>query len=94
MSKTQFDKKVKSLFAEYNKLITRKNVKIKNSNGIYSRYKFPIITAEHIPLTWRYDFDYKSNPFLMERIGVNCTFNSGAIEVAGKILLGDRKSVV
>lgn len=98
MSKVQFDKKVKSLFAEHKKLITRKNVKNKNSNGIYSRFKFPIITAEHIPLTWRYDFDYKSNPFLMERLGINCAFNSGAIEVDGKILLGvrvegnDRKS--
>lgn len=98
MTKTEFDKKVKALFAEHNKLIRRKNVKLKKSNGIYFRYKNPIITAEHTPLTWRYDFNYKSNPYLMERLGINCTFNSGAIEVDGKILLGvrvegnDRKS--
>jgi 4-O-beta-D-mannosyl-D-glucose phosphorylase len=98
MTKTEFNKKVKSLFADYKKLISQKNARLKKSNGIYYRYKYPIITSDHTPLTWRYDFDQKTNPFLMERLGVNCTFNSGAIEVDGKILLGvrvegnDRKS--
>lgn len=98
MTKTEFDKKVKALFEDHKKLLNRKNVKLKKSNGIYFRYKYPIITAEHTPLTWRYDFNFKSNPYLMERLGINCTFNSGAIEVDGKILLGvrvegnDRKS--
>lgn len=98
MTKSEFNKKVKSLFADYKKLISQKNVRLKKSNGIYYRYKYPIITSDHTPLTWRYDFDQKTNPFLMERLGVNCTFNSGAIEVDGKILLGvrvegnDRKS--
>lgn len=98
MTKSEFNKKVKSLFADYKKLISKKNARLKKSNGIYCRYKYPIITSDHTPLTWRYDFDQKTNPFLMERLGVNCTFNSGAIEVDGKILLGvrvegnDRKS--
>lgn len=98
MTKSEFNKKVKSLFADYKKLISQKNSRLKKSNGIYYRYKYPIITSDHTPLTWRYDFDQKTNPFLMERLGVNCTFNSGAIEVDGKILLGvrvegnDRKS--
>ena len=98
MTKSEFNKKVKSLFADYKKLITQKNSRLKKGNGIYYRYKYPIITSDHTPLTWRYDFDQKTNPFLMERLGVNCTFNSGAIEVDGKILLGvrvegnDRKS--
>lgn len=98
MTKTEFDKKVKALFEDHKKLLNRKNAKLQKSNGIYFRYKNPIITAEHTPLTWRYDFNFKSNPYLMERLGVNCTFNSGAIEVDGKILLGvrvegnDRKS--
>ena len=98
MTKSEFNKKVKSLFADYKKLISQKNARLKKSNGIYYRYKYPIITSDHTPLTWRYDFDQKTNPFLMERLGVNCTFNSGAIEVDGKILLGvrvegnDRKS--
>jgi 4-O-beta-D-mannosyl-D-glucose phosphorylase len=98
MNKTEYTKKVKTLLADYNKLINRKNVRLKKSNGIYFRYKYPIITAEHTPLFWRYDFDNKSNPYLMQRLGINCTFNSGAIEVDGKILLAvrvegdDRKS--
>lgn len=98
MTKSEFNKKVKSLFVDYKKLITQKNSRLKKGNGIYYRYKYPIITSDHTPLTWRYDFDQKTNPFLMERLGVNCTFNSGAIEVDGKILLGvrvegnDRKS--
>jgi 4-O-beta-D-mannosyl-D-glucose phosphorylase len=98
MNQDKFNKKVKKLFAEHKKLITRKNVKIKKSNGIFYRYKYPILTAEHTPVFWRYDLNYKTNPFLMERLGVNAAFNAGAIESNGKILLGvrvegyDRKS--
>lgn len=98
MSKVEFDHNVKLLFEKHMQLITRKNEIIEDSNGIYVRYKYPIITAEHTPLFWRYDFDYDTNPYLMERLGVNCTFNSGAIEYEDKILLGvrvegnDRKS--
>lgn len=98
MTKTEFDKKIKSLFSDHKKLITKKNRRLKKNNGIYYRFMNPILTADHTPLTWRYDFDQKKNPFLMERMGINCTFNSGAIEVDGKILLGvrvegnDRKS--
>lgn len=98
MSRDEFNQKLKQLSEKHLNLITRKNEKIEDGNGIYFRYKYPIITAEHIPLFWRYDFDYETNPFLMERLGINCTFNSGAIEHEGKILLGvrvegnDRKS--
>ena len=65
---------------------------------MYRNIENPIITAEHTPLFWRYDLDYNSNPYLMERLGINCTFNSGAILLNGKILLvvrvegNDRKS--
>jgi 4-O-beta-D-mannosyl-D-glucose phosphorylase len=98
MTKTEFNKKVKALFEDHNRLLRRKNVKLKKSNGIYFRYKYPIITSEHTPLIWKYDFDFKSNPHLMERLGINCTFNSGAILHDGKVLLAvrvegsDRKS--
>lgn len=57
-----------------------------------------MLTAEHTPIFWRYDLNYKTNPFLMERMGINSTFNSGAIEHKGKIHLmvrvegTDRKS--
>lgn len=100
MNKTAFDKKVKELFANHNKLIRRKNVKLKNSNGVFDRYKYPVLTAEHAPIFWRYDLNFKTNPFLMERIGVNGTFNAGAMEFKGKIVLAvrvegtDRKSFI
>ena len=98
MNQEKFNKKVKRLFDDHEKLITRKNERIKKNNGIFYRYKYPVLTAEHTPIFWRYDLSYKANPFLMERLGVNAAFNSGAIEFNGKILLGvrvegyDRKS--
>ena len=98
MNKKHFQEKMRKLLADHKKMIQRKNVRIQKSNGLFNRYKYPIITAEHVPLSWRYDFDYKTNPYLMERLGVNCTFNSGAILFKGKVLLAfrvegtDRKS--
>lgn len=98
MTLEQFNDKVLNLFKEHEELITRKNEPVKQSNGVYTRYTYPVVTAEHTPVFWRYDLDYKTNPFLMERIGVNAAFNSGAIELDGKILLAlrvegnDRKS--
>ncbi len=98
MNRELFNQQVKKLFEEHEKLITRPNEKIEKSNGIFHRYKYPVVTAEHTPIFWRYDLDYNSNPNLIERLGVNGTFNSGAIEFNGKILLGvrvegyDRKS--
>ena len=56
-------------------------------NGIVIRYKYPILTADHVPLFWRYDLDPKTNPYLLERLGINAVFNAGAIEWGGKILL-------
>ncbi len=98
MHKEQFEIRLKKLFDENERLITLKNEPIEKNNGVYTRYKNPIVTAEHTPIFWRYDLDYNSNPFLMERIGVNATFNSGAIEYNGRYLLfvrvegADRKS--
>jgi len=98
MTQDQFNKKVKELIKANEKLITRKNEPLKEDNGIFTRYKYPVSTAEHVPVFWRYDLDYQSNPHLLERIGVNASFNSGAIELNGKILLvirvegADRKS--
>lgn len=100
MTKQSFDKKLKHLVSEHNKLIKRKNVKLKKGNGVFDRYKFPVLTAEHAPLIWRYDFNYKTNPNLLERIGINGTFNAGAIEFNNKIVLAvrvegvDRKSFI
>ena len=93
-----FKEKLNTLFDDYNKLITSKNVPLEDGNGILTRYKYPILTAAHTPVFWRYDLDSESNPYLMERIGMNATLNSGAIKWNGKYLLvvrvegADRKS--
>ena len=98
MTRKEFDTHVKILFKEHEKLLGRKNEIVEKSNGIFSRYKYPVITAGHTPVYWRYDLNYDSNSYLMERLGVNATCNAGAIEFEGKILLGvrvegnDRKS--
>ena len=97
MSK-EFEMKVAALRARHEELLSRPNVKKEWGNGIYDRYEYPIVTAEHTPLEWRYDFCEKDNPYLMQRIMMNATFNSGAIKWNGKYLLvvrvegADRKS--
>lgn len=82
-----FEEKIRKLTTEHNTLITRKNQMIENSNGVHNRYRYPVLTAGHIPLFWRYDFDEKANPHLMERIGMNATMNAGAMKWKGKYLL-------
>ena len=80
------------------KLLARKNEKSDFYNGVFDRYEYPVLTREHIPLTWRYDLNPDTNPYFMERLGINAVMNSGAIELNGKILSGgahrgnDRKS--
>jgi len=68
-------------------LITRKNKKILPGNGIVDRYEYPVLTAEHTPLFWRYDLNPSDNPHLQERFGINAAFNAGAIKYNGKYLL-------
>lgn len=86
-SKTTHLEKVKALFAQHENLITRKNEPLPEGNGIYQRYKYPVVTAAHTPVFWRYDLNPETNPFLMERQGMNAAFNSGAMEWNGKIVL-------
>ena len=87
------------LSKKYEELISRKNkVDEEFYNGIYNRYVYPVLTRDHIPLTWKYDVNPKTNPYFMERLGVNCVFNAGAIEFNGKYYIvarvegNDRKS--
>ena len=81
-----------------NKILRRKNVKSDFYNGIYERYEYPVLTRDMIPLIWRYDLNEESNPYFMERLGINAVMNSGAIELNGKFYLvariegNDRKS--
>lgn len=82
----------------YEKLIARKNEKSDRFNGVYDCYKYPVLTAAHAPVIWRYDMNPETNPFFMERLGINAVLNSGAIELNGKFYLvarvegNDRKS--
>ncbi|MGE7611851.1 glycoside hydrolase family 130 protein [Paenibacillus sp. NPDC101420] len=93
-----FHERKQLLTERYEALITRKNEKLPCGNGIYDRYAYPLLTAEHAPLIWRYDFNPDTNPYFAERIGVNGVFNPGAIALNGKFYLvarvegNDRKS--
>ena len=94
----EFQKKVTALRECHEQLLSRKNSPKPYGNGIYDKYEYPIITAEHTPLEWRYDFSEHDNPYLMQRIMMNATLNSGAIKIDGRYLLvvrvegADRKS--
>lgn len=84
MTRNNFTTTLRKLEHEHEALITRKNVPEPKYNGIYARYRYPVITASHAPLHWRFDLNPETNPLLLERIGVNATLNSGAIEFDGK----------
>ena len=96
--KRNFEKRLEELERSQRKLIKRRNRKRENGNGIYERFEYPVLTAKHTPLFWRYDLNKKTNPFLMERFGINAVFNSTAIKWKKKYLLiarvegADRKS--
>ena len=93
-----FQEKYKEIMERYEAVVTRKNEKTDFYNGIYDRYKYPVLTRDHIPPFWKFDLNPKTNPYFMERLGVNAVFNSGAIELNGKFYLvarvegNDRKS--
>ncbi len=92
-----FAEKLTGLRSEHEALLARTNRPLPG-NGVCERYEFPVLTAAHAPLEWRYDLDEKTNPYLMERFGINAAFNSGAIKWGDKYLLmarveaADRKS--
>lgn len=95
---TAFRQKIERIVRQHESLIARKNEVMSEGNGIYARWKYPVLTAEHAPVFWRYDLNESSNPHLMERQGINAAFNAGAIYWQGKYLLvarvegDDRKS--
>lgn len=95
---TAFSQKLHALETAHTALISRQNEKQALGNGVFDRYAHPVLTAAHAPLFWRYDLNPDTNPFLMERLGINAAFNAGAIKLHGKYLLvarvegADRKS--
>ena len=93
-----YQEKVQALRLRHEALLQRKNQVVEGGNGIYEKYVYPILTAEHTPLEWKYDFNEQDNPFLMQRIMMNAVLNAGAIKLDGRYLLvcrvegADRKS--
>jgi len=93
-----YEEKVKALHERHEVLLSRKNEPQDGGNGIYEKYRYPILTAEHTPLEWRYDFNEQDNPYLMQRIMMNAVLNAGAVKLNGRYLLvcrvegADRKS--
>lgn len=89
---------IQKLFDDYKKLIGRKNIPLPQPSGLFTKYKHPILTAAHAPIHWQYDLNIDSNPHALERIGINATFNAGAIKWNNAYVLAvrvegkDRKS--
>ncbi len=94
----KYEERLSALQKAHRELIERPNGKEGLSNGIFNRYQHPVLTSEHTPLFWRYDFDPLANPYLMTRFGINAVFNAGAIKWDNKYLVvarvegWDRKS--
>jgi 4-O-beta-D-mannosyl-D-glucose phosphorylase len=92
------NKKYYELQEELDALIDRKNEISDDYNGLYNRYRYPVLTAEHAPVIWKYDLDSETNPFFEQRLGINAVMNSGAIKFDGEYCLvarvegWDRKS--
>ncbi|MGB3005847.1 MAG: glycosidase [Chitinophagaceae bacterium] len=94
----QFYNRLEKMEQAHEQLLKKPNEKLQEGNGIFDRYKFPILTAEHTPLFWRYELNNESNPFLMQRFGINAVLNAGAIKLNDKYIVvarvegADRKS--
>lgn len=95
---TDFERRFKNLEDAHESLLCKPNVKSELNNGVITKYNNPVLTAAHAPLHWRYDFNPQTNPFLMERFGINGVFNAGAIKFNDKYIMvprvegADRKS--
>jgi 4-O-beta-D-mannosyl-D-glucose phosphorylase len=94
----KFEQRLLKLENAWEQVVNRPNQVIEPGNGIFDRYINPVLTSAHVPLSWRYDLNPKSNPYLMERFGINAVFNAGAIKWNGSYILvarvegRDRKS--
>lgn len=98
MSRKYFEKRIKEVTENHEKVINRKNEKRFSINGVFERYTYPALMREDIPLNWRFDYSYERNPMFLERIRVNAIMNAGGIYLNGKHILvarvegNDRKS--
>lgn len=85
--KKDFHSRLKALEEKHTALLKRKNVVEESANGLFSRYNYPVLTADHTPLSWRFDLNQSTNPHLLQRFGINAVFNAGAIKLNDKYLL-------
>ena len=85
-----FEERYKALMNYYESVVNQKNEVSDDRTGIYERYRYPILTEAHVPVPWRYDLDPDTNPYLMERLGINAVFNPGAIKIGDKYYLAAR----
>jgi 4-O-beta-D-mannosyl-D-glucose phosphorylase len=85
-----FNQRKAALIDQQEALLARENKSAGLGNGCYQRYQYPVLTAAHIPLHWKFDFDEKSNPYFMERFGINAVLNAGAIKWKSKYILVPR----
>ena len=99
MSSAIYEERLKMLIEQHNETINMENeIDESWTNGVFNRYINPVLTRDHAPLFWKYDLNPETNPYLMERIGVNGVYNSGAIYLDGKYYMvariegNDRKS--
>jgi len=98
MNKIEFELRLKKLYEEQEEYLSRPNKMLPTKNGIFNRFENPAVTPDNVPIHWRFDLDYDSNPHLLERLGINATFNTGAIKWKDKYCLmlrvegNDRKS--
>lgn len=83
----EFEERLSALKNAYYEQISKPNEKAGLGNGVYDRYINPVLTAAHTPVFWRYDLNPETNPYLMERFGINAVFNAGAIKWQGKYIL-------
>jgi 4-O-beta-D-mannosyl-D-glucose phosphorylase len=94
----EFKRRLAFLESQQEEMLNRKNELLLQPSGVFARYKHPVLTAMHTPLTWRYDLDPLTNPYLLERFTINATLNPGAVKWFDKYVLvarvegADRKS--
>lgn len=90
MTNNYFSQRLAIMKKEQEQLLSRKNKSLFTKNGIYHRYQYPVLTADHVPLHWQFDLNESSNPYLIQRFGINAVLNAGAIRRNGKYLLAAR----
>ena len=82
-----FEERKAKVTSDFEALIARPNEQLFSTNGVYEKYRYPVVTREHVPLEWRYDFNPETNPYFMERISFNAAFNAGAIKLGDKYIV-------